>query len=404
MTLKEKRGMLFFIYLTAFLTAIGYAFIIYINSSFLQKFIGSEYIGTLYGIGSLITLFILTQISHVLKKIGHFKTMLTIITIETTAIFCSAVLDKYSSFYNLSENSLEYFYLSIFAIISFLVFSITAVLLRFSLDLYLEKYSQNKETGKARGIFLTTINLAIAISPYIVGKILTNGDFWRVYITSSLIFIPAILITIFKLRKVEDVEYRDAKFMTGLKKIWRNKNIHSIFMTNFLLEFFYSWMTIYTPIYLYKVMGFSWENIGTMFSIMLTSFIILQLPLGKIADKYLGEKEILTAGLIITGLSTIYLAYIDKPVFWVWTIALFVTRIGAAAIEVMNETYFFKKVSPEDSDVIGFFRNAAPLAYIIGPLFASLLLYFMGFEYLFIILGFIMLFGVKYSLSIKDTL
>lgn len=391
-----------FIYLTTFLTSIGYAFIIYINSSFLHKFVGSEYVGLLYGAGSLTTLFILTQISHILKKIGHFKTMLAIITIETLSIFSCAMLDMYSSS-GATDGSFPYAYIAILAVISFLIFTVTAVLLRFSLDLYLEKYSKNKDTGKARGVFLTTINLAIAISPYMVGKILTNGDFWRVYLISSIIFIPAILITAIKLREVRDVEYHDAKFLVGLKKIWKNKNIRSIFMTNFLLEFFYSWMTIYTPIYLYKIMGFSWENIGTMFSLMLTSFVILQLPLGQIADKYLGEKEILTAGLLITGFSTIYLAYIDKPIFYVWVVALFMTRVGAAAVEVMNETYFFKKVSPEDSDVIGFFRNAAPLAYIIGPIVASILISFVDFKYLFIILGVVMLLGVKYSLAIKDT-
>ncbi|HRY62347.1 MAG TPA: MFS transporter [Candidatus Paceibacterota bacterium] len=400
MTLKEKRWMLFFIYFTTFLTSIGYAFIIYINSSFLQKFVSSEYIGALYGVSSLVTLIILTRISYALKKIGHFKVMLGIITLETLSVFCSAILDMYS----FSGITTDYLRLSLFVILAFLIFNTTAILLRFSLDIYLEKYSKNRETGKARGIFLTTMNLAIAVSPYMVGKILTNGDFWRVYLVASAIFLPAIIITGTKLRKVRDVEYHDTKFTIGLKKVWKNKNIRSIFMTNFLLEFFYSWMTIYTPIYLFKIMGFSWENIGTMFSLMLTSFVILQLPLGKIADKYLGEKEILTAGLIITGLSTSYLAFIEKPEFIVWTAALFMTRVGAAAIEIMNETYFFKKVSPEDSDVIGFFRNASPLAYIIGPMTASVLIYFIDFKYIFAILGVIMLVGIRYSLAIKDTL
>ena len=88
----------------------------------------------------------------------------------------------------------------------------------------------------------------------------------------------------------------------------------------------------------------------------------------------------------------------------VWALLLFATRVGASAIEVMNETYFFKKVHASDSDIIGFFRNAGPFAYIIGPAIASTLLYFIDYKYLFIILGVIMLFGTRLSLSIKDTL
>lgn len=396
--------MMLFIYLTTFLTSTGYAFVIYINSSFLQKFVPGEYVGFLYGISSLITLFLITRMPGTLQKIGHFKTMMAVLTAETLSVLGLALLDRYQSICNCTNGSYTYLYISIFAILSFFLFSSSAILLRLSLDIYLEKYSKNKETGKARGVFLTIMNLAIAISPYIVGKILTNGDFWRVYLASSVIFVPAILITAGKLRQVRDVDYHNANLIQGLKKIWRNKNIRSIFMTNFLLEFFYSWMTIYTPIYLYKVMGFSWESIGTMFSIMLTSFVILQLPLGKIADKYLGEKEILTAGLLITGMSTFYLAFISEPIFILWVSALFLTRVGAASIEIMNETYFFKKVSPEDSDVIGFFRNAAPLAYIIGPITASAVVYVLDYTYLFMILGVVMISGVKYSLAIKDTL
>ena len=141
-----------------------------------------------------------------------------------------------------------------------------------------------------------------------------------------------------------------------------------------------------------------------MFTIMLSPFVILQFPLGEISDKYLGEKEILTAGFLITGLSTILLAFIDKPDFITWTAVLFTTRIGACAIEVMNETYFFKKISAKDSDIMGFFRNANPIAYMIAPISASTILYFVGFNYLFLILGIIMLSGIYFSLSIKDTL
>jgi MFS family permease len=401
---EEKKWMLFYIYLVTFLASIGFALIIYINSSFLQKFISNEYVGAVFSVGSLLTLFTLTKMPRILKRIGHLKMMLGILAIETTAIFSIAMIDFYSSLLNVTTDESLYLKVSVFAILFFLIFSVSAVLLRFSLDLYLEKYSINEETGKNRGIFLTTMNLAIAISPYVVGKILTNGDFWRVYLLSSIIFIPAILITTKKLRAVPDVEYNDVHFLLGLKKIWHNRDIKSIFLTNFLLELFYSLVTIYVPIYMFKIMGFSWENIGTIFSISLISFVVLQLPLGKIADAWIGEKEILTAGLIIAGSSTIAMAFINNPSFYLWATVLFSARVGAAAIEIMNETYFFKKVSSKDSDIISFFRNASPLAYIIGPTTASIIVYFLDFKYLFIILGAVMICGIRYSLAIKDTL
>lgn len=403
-TLKEKRWTMFHIYLVTFLSTVSYAFVIYINSSFLQKFIDEDYLGLVYGISSVLSLILLVNISPILRRFGHLKTMLGIFILEAFSLGMAAFLDFCKNFYTCGDGLIETFYVPLLVLFSFLTFATMAVLVRLSLDLYLEKFSKNKETGEARGIFLLIINTAIAASPFLVGKILQDGDYYRVYIIAALILIPAIVITLFKLRKVTDVAYHEAPFIQGLKKLWKNKDLHAIFMSNFLLEFFYAWMTIYTPIYLYSIMGFSWENIGTIFSLMLTSFIFLQLPLGKIADKYLGEKEILTAGFIIAGLATMYLSFISGPVFSTWVIALFMTRVGAAAIEIMNETYFFKKVTAKDSDIMGFFRNASPLAYIIAPIIASVLLPFMNFKYLFLVLGIIMLYGVRYSLAIEDTL
>ncbi len=82
---------------------------------------------------------------------------------------------------------------------------------------------------------------------------------------------------------------------------------------------------------------------------------------------------------------------------------LFITRIGAAMIEVMNETYFFKKIDGHSSSVLSFFRITRPIAYVVAPLIASITLYFVSFKYSFIVLAVIVLCGLKYSLALKDT-
>lgn len=394
-----KINKTYFIYSILFLTTIGYALILYINSSFLGQFIPERTIGLLYGIGSFLSLVILSNISKILKKFGHLKTTVAILCIEILSISGMAYLDS------IKNSGLFVGVYKIAAIsLIFLLFYIPIILLRLSLDLYLEKFSKNSETGKARGVYLTVMNLAVMISPFIVGKILVDGNYFQIYYYSAIVFIPAFFILVFGLRDVRDLKYHDAPFWKTLPKLWKNKDMFGVFATNFLLEFFYAWMTIYTPLYLNSVIGFSWAEIGTMFAIMLSPFVFIQFPLGEIADKYLGEKEILTAGFAIAGSSTILLAFIDTPDFITWTAVLFTTRIGAAAIEVMNETYFFKKVSAKDSDIMGFFRNGSPLAYIIAPLSASAILYFTSFNYLFLILGLITLSGIFFALSIEDTL
>jgi hypothetical protein len=198
-------------------------------------------------------------------------------------------------------------------------------------------------------------------------------------------------------------------------------------MADFLLFFFYSWMTIYTPLYLHKNMGFSWNQIGVILFIMLLPFVYVQFPLGRLADKKYGEKEILSIGFVIMAIFTgiiffitggnhvlektffvLNLGNLEIDITWyviLWAAILFVTRIGAASVEIMCDTYFFKKVDSLDTNIISCFRMVGPAAYILGPLFATLLFTFSSFDiqYLFLVLGLIMFIGLKFSLSIKDT-
>jgi MFS family permease len=136
---------------------------------------------------------------------------------------------------------------------------------------------------------------------------------------------------------------------------------------------------------------------------MLVPFVIFELPLGEMADDKYGEKEFLTIGLVIMGLSTIFIGFVTAKVFWMWAVMLFITRIGASFVEIGSESYFFKKVDIEKTDVTSFFRISRPLSYIIAPLLATITLQFIPFQYTFIVIGSIMIIGTKYSLSLQDT-
>jgi len=163
-------------------------------------------------------------------------------------------------------------------------------------------------------------------------------------------------------------------------------------------------MVIYTPIYLHEHIGLPWVTIGIVFTVMLLPFALFEYPLGKLADKKLGEKEIMTAGIIILAITTATLSFIGSAHIIVLSLILFGTRTGASMIEVTSESYFFKKISGADSELLGFFRMTSPLAYIVGPIVASSVLVFIDFRFLFLTLGIIMLFALRYSLTLHDTL
>jgi MFS-type transporter involved in bile tolerance (Atg22 family) len=136
---------------------------------------------------------------------------------------------------------------------------------------------------------------------------------------------------------------------------------------------------------------------------MLIPFILVELPLGKLADKKWGEKELLAIGFIILSITTGALFFFSANNMIIWAGMLFLTRIGAAIAEIMIETYFFKKVDGKDPELLSMFRITRPLSYFLAPLIVTISLAYTTDQYLFIIFGGIILLTLYPILTMKDT-
>ncbi|PIR94738.1 hypothetical protein COT95_02545 [Candidatus Falkowbacteria bacterium CG10_big_fil_rev_8_21_14_0_10_37_6] len=176
-----------------------------------------------------------------------------------------------------------------------------------------------------------------------------------------------------------------------------------MFQVTFILRFFYYMMVVYMPIYLHSNIGFDWEQIGAIFTIMLIPFVIFEMPAGQLADKYLGEKEILVLGLIIMVSSTGAIFFIQSASFLVWSAILFMTRVGASLVDAMQDVYFFKLVNKHDMDLINLFRDLRPAAWLTSSVLAVVILQFFTVEYLFLFTAIIILLAVRPAMTIKDT-
>jgi predicted MFS family arabinose efflux permease len=140
-----------------------------------------------------------------------------------------------------------------------------------------------------------------------------------------------------------------------------------------------------------------------MFSIMLAPFLLLEAPLGRLADKVLGEKELLITGFFIMALATGTMYFFTQTSFALWAGILFMTRVGAACVEVMTETYFFKKINAGDAAVVGLNRAVRPFAGLVGPLIATGLLVYISLPSLFLALAIFTLLGIPVAVALKDT-
>lgn len=384
--LMKKTSGTFVVYILGFLFALHATLPIYINSSFLSSILAEKFIGTIYSIGSFATIFTFFFIPLILKKFGGYKIIIFFILLEGVSLIALAFLKSVS-----------------ILILFFIISLVSIAIIGFIIDLFLEKFSSDNKTGKIRGIFLTSINMAWIVSPLITGFILTGNNYWKIYVWSSMLLIPVLFIIKRNLKNFKNASYDKIPLLILIKGIWANKDMRNIFMISFLMQFFFAWMVIYTPLYLHNQIGFNWGQIGILFSVMLLPYVLTELPLGKIADDKLGEKEIMSVGFIIMTISTGVISFLPNKNFFLWMAILFITRIGASMVEIMSETYFFKKINASQMQTVSIFRTTKPFAYIIAPIVATVLLSFIEFKFIFIVLGFLMFYGLKFSLALKDT-
>ncbi len=373
------------IYLAGFLLSIPIAVTSYINSSFLESFFSEYQVSLLYIVASILTILGMLEMPRLLNRLGN-KT--------TTFLFSILCL--------ISLLILAFSTKPMYILSAFILFFASQNFLIATLDIFLEDFSKNKSVGKLRGLYLTVINLAWVISQAISGSIIDKSSFQGIYIFGSLFIFLFSLIFIFFLHDFKDPKYTKIPLFKTMKFFWRNKNILRVYASNFILKFFFVWMVIYTPIYLNQSLGFNWDKIGLIFTIMLMPFVLLTYPLGKLSDR-IGEKKMLIIGYVIASIFTLSIPFIKSTEFWIWALVLFATRVGAATIEIMTESYFFKRESEKDADAISFFRNTNPLSFIIGPLIALPIIYLVpNFSYLFYILSAILMSGILIILRLKD--
>ena len=362
-------------------------FILYINSTFIEQFVSAEKVGLLFSIGASLTILILFSAPFLIRNIGAYYLTIILLIVEFFSV----------SFLAFGKNT------SLILVFFVIYLGVVASLI-YVFDLYLESAStKESSTGRIRGLYLALSNTALIISPSVAGLILGEGSFSKVYMISSLFIIPILLIVIKNLKsEAKNIEAPQG-ILQAIPVFLRDKNLRNIIFARLLLQIFYVWMVIYVPVYLFQELNFDWKEIGFMLTIMLLPFALFQFPAGYLADKKLGEKELLIFGFIFIATSTLVFSFIGAPIFFLLAIILFMTRVGASVVEIMTESYFFKHVNGDDSNLISIFRATSPFSYLIGPLLGTLALSFMSFETMFGILGLVMFTGIIFSLRIKDT-
>jgi MFS family permease len=384
-TKKQKRSLLQIVLTTGLLASLSTSLISYINSSFLETFLPKNWVGIVFSVAYAVTFLVIQNYALIIRKFKNHNVALIVFALEIVALL------------TLAAN--VHWFISLLAFI-LLVVCYNVIVINY--DIFIEQLSTHQNEGRIRGLFWTASNLGFLLGPLMTGVLSAKYGFSAAYLIAGLLLIPVWLMIAFSYKKAKAVKYKKHMHLyKTVARVHRNPNLRGIFLIAMMLYLFYSWMVIYTPIHLLEI-GFTWEQIGVIFTVMLVPFVLIEYPAGWLADKYLGETEMLTLGFGIMGSAVTLLLFTSS--FWGVMLVLFLSRIGASLVEIMRDVYFYKKVDEDDLDLIDLFRNMRSVAYVFGPILASVLLAFnFGMYGVFIVLSLLMFAAMFVPITIKDT-
>lgn len=359
----------------------------YIQTSFVGLFVPLSFVGWFIIAANAVGAVVIIFFPRLIKRYSNYSVMVSL-------LLTSIVVTTLLSFATRTWMSLTLFVLT----------AVCLLLVPINIDVFVEDISIRRRIGRIRTTLLTTSNVAWVIAPPLMGWIAQGERYRLVYLATAAVLAVAWLVLFAQRTALTDhVRYRSRHLPQLLKVVAGNPNLVKIFAVALSLRVFYAIMVLYTPLFLHRQLGFSWTTIGWTFSLMLLPFIIVQLPAGQMADRFLGEKELLVLGQIIMLVFTGLLFFTSATSPLVWAALLFMTRVGAALVDGMQEVYFFKIIRRTDIDVINLFRDVQPAGWLLGALVSVAVLAVFPLQTLFLVAAAVPLLALHPALGLRDT-
>lgn len=376
-----------FIYLISVVFTFHTLLTAYSSSTYLEQYISKTTIGVLYATASLLSIVLFLQLSPLLQRLGNTRITLVFTTLAITALVCLG--------------------LGVYPLLAFVIFMAINPLLYLNIDIYSEStIGENEhETGRKRGLTLTLMAAASVLAPLAMGYLAgeSQDQLADTYFAAAAIGVVFLAIVALRFRNFTDPTYPTIPLITIINSLRTQTSIRGVVAAQFLLQFFFAWIVIYFPLYLATELAVPISTLGFIIAAGLMAYVICEYPIGVLADRFWGEKEMMAIGFVVLALSSASISFMATVGTLGWMAVMFMSRVGASLVEVTTESYFFKQVTSSDASLISLFRITRPAANLTGAIAGSAALLVIPFPLLFIVLGIVMIPGVIVAAYLVDT-
>jgi MFS transporter, DHA1 family, multidrug resistance protein len=253
---------------------------------------------------------------------------------------------------------------------------------------YIGEVTPNGKEGRTMGIYNTVLFLANGVGPILGGLI---ADWWGVKEAFLLLLILALVTLVLTITTLKSTRERfivsktdkDEKEMHEAS-FWKNGSVIALSSVYFITAVVTMFIVSFFPVYGTEI-GFSIVQIGVLIAIYNIVVGVLQIPFGKLADKYGKTKMLLIStfsiGVLFFIIPTVGTFPIMSMLVFIFSICTAVVIASSSAIA----TEFGRQFSM--GKTMGFLSSATSLGMVLGPLFSGLIIDIAPTSWLFFSIG-----------------
>ena len=177
--MKKKKNLLI-LYLASFVLGVSAALPTYINSSFIENLISVQAVSLFFLGANFLTFIAMTFFPELIKRVGNFFSTKLVLLVNAISLLMLTFVQAPASLF-----------------IFFSLFYITSQLLWINMDIFVESFTDNSNTGKVRTTFFTFMNLGWILSPTIAASLVRGDNNYNLVYIASAIFAGIFYFIIF---------------------------------------------------------------------------------------------------------------------------------------------------------------------------------------------------------------
>jgi len=288
-----------------------------------------------------------------------------------------------------------------------------AMIIIISLALLVRDFTASKNLAKTEGVYFLFNNIGWFIGPIIGGIIARYFGYEPVFALSGMVFLASFFYLAHQdlvkkhpsLMSNKKTSVSENKTTDGLslvkrfKKFFSNKGLVGAYLVYLGYLTFLSFKSVTLPLFI-SDQGYGSDLSGLIISLSILPYILVEIPIGKYADKK-GLRTPIVCGFAI--MSICFFGVKIAPWFIIDALFLILANTGSAFIEPLYDVYFFKNTSKkEEEELYGIFSTADPLGKFLGPLIFSISVMFLPIDWAFFIAGALFFVAGVFALRIKS--